>query len=118
MDIQKTPRARIDNSLLVQQHQRVASPISGVEPLRNSTPRPQENRSADHTQPSRDEVQLALTGLEKSARSNARSAPYQYNTALPNRTRQALDAYLSLQNHPQEEAQSSLRRMLGVDYFV
>lgn len=118
MEIQKTPRAQIDNSVLIHQRREVASSISGVEPLHNATQKSQESRGANKPTTTREEIQLALRELEKSTRSHTRSAPSHYNAALPNRTRQALDAYLTHQNHPQEEAQSALRQMLGVDYFV
>ena len=66
----------------------------------------------------REEIQLALTELEHATRATTNSASNPYNAVLPNRARQAIDAYLAHQNHPQHEAQSALRQMLGVDFFV
>lgn len=65
----------------------------------------------------RDQLESMIRGFEESRATAARNTRYDAEM-LHGRARQALEAYRLQQDQPQREAESVLRQMMGIDYYV
>lgn len=65
-----------------------------------------------------EQVESAIRQLDKRRAFAEEGQAQRYAAQLDNRARLALNAYQAQQNLPQEEAQTALRQILGVDYYA
>jgi hypothetical protein len=116
MEIRKSAISNLSVGTLVRQRDAVVPAVRPENESRNLA-KTVSGYPRDEQRFSPDELQAALKAVQQREYRSAGEATAS-SAGMGGRARRALDAYLAQQNLPQEEGNSALSAMLGVDYFA